>query len=669
MIDGKMVLEASAVVLDKGDALQRLRQMVGATGVVFMGDDTTDELAFAVVESPDAAVKVGPGPTRAQFRVESPAEVAHLLAGLTDARADHLFGAPSVPIDHHSFLSNQRAHALVDPKGRIVWFCHPNVDSGAVFAELLGSASNGYFSIAPADGGDVVEQQYVEGSLALETRWAEVTVADTIEWPAEATGPSSLLRMVTGTAPVRIEFSPRLDYGRAPTGLQTTRNGLRVNGAIEPLLLHAPGIEWTIEADGQHEVASALVEPGPDGFVIELSGAGIDRSVGALERRAATIDRWRDWLDTLVIPATYAAQVRQSAVVLKGLCHPAGSVFAAASCSLPSDFGGTRNWDYRYCWPRDSALAMQALAELGRDEEPLAFLRWLANVVSRLDNLAMVHPIYAFDGSDVPTEAEIGQLRGYAGSKPVRVGNAAEHQVQFDAFGAIAELVDTLSARGVPVAEFAPMLEHIVEVVSARWREPDNGIWEIRLAPRQHTHSKTMCWVTVDRVIGLFERLGLPVQPRWALLRDDIREDVLTNGFDPEAGCFTAWYGGVEPDAATLHVGLSGLVAADDPRFISTVKVIEDQLRSTSTVRRYRYADGLPGHDGGFHLCTSWLIDAYLSVGRRDDAVELFEAMLATAGPTGLFAEGWDAENQRALGNFPQAYSHLGIIRNAVRLG
>lgn len=667
-ITGKMVLEASAVKLDKGAALRRLRQTLGATAVLFTGDDVTDELAFAVMGGDDVAVKVGPGTTIAASHLEDPHDIARMLAELTELRSAALFGAPAASIDHHSFISNQQAHALIDPAARIVWYCHPRIDAGAVFAEILGGPSAGYFSVAPARAAAPLSQRYLDGSLIVETRWSDLRVVDYLDWPDQDAA-AALLRVVHGTEPVRIEFAPRLDYARTATGLERTKHGLRVSGALEPLILHSPGLEWEITWDGNHQSAHAVVTPPPDGIVLELSGVGISKREPEARRRVRTVERWDGWLDALTLPDRYRDEVAHSASVLAGLCHPSGAFLAAASCSLPSDFGGFRNWDYRYCWPRDSALAMLALVELDRYDEALSFLAWLEEVMEGVPSATMLRPVYALDGRDVPTEAEIASLRGYAGSRPVRIGNAAEHQVQFDAFGAVAELVHGLIVRGAPGADrFLPILDRLVEVIAARWQEPDHGIWEVRVAPRHHTHSKTMCWAAVNCTIGVYEHLGREVEPRVLQLREDIRAEVYDRGYDADAGFFTAWFGGFEPDAATLHVGLSGMVAADDLRFTGTIAAVEDQLRRGPTVLRYRYEDGLPGHDGGFHLCTSWLVDAYLLCGRVGDAVELFESMLGTAGPTGLFAEGWEPSARVALGNFPQAYSHLGVIRNAVRI-
>jgi len=349
---------------------------------------------------------------------------------------------------------------------------------------------------------------------------------------------------------------------------------------------------------------------------------------------------------------------------------PTGAILAAATTSLPEEIGGVRNWDYRYCWLRDAAMTARVLVDLGSLREADELLKWIAGVIERTGgHPEWLHPLYTIDGLPLGPEAVIETLPGYAGSRPVRVGNAANRQVQLDVFGPIADLVAAVAdARGALTDFERGVVEAMVEAVSRRWHEPDHGLWEPRLPPRHHVYSKVMCWLTVDRAIYLGERHGMAIQPGWRELRDKIAEDVLTNGWNDTVKAYTAAYDGDDLDAASLWVGLSGLLPDNDERFESTVLAIESELRSGPTVYRYNSDDGLPGVEGGFHICAAWLVEAYLRTGRRADAEELFQQILDCAGPTGLLPEQYDPATEHGLGNHPQAYSHLGLIRCALLL-
>jgi len=311
-----------------------------------------------------------------------------------------------------------------------------------------------------------------------------------------------------------------------------------------------------------------------------------------------------------------------------------------------------------------------ALVDLGSLAEAEAFLGWVDRaVINTGGHPERLHPLYTIDGSDLGPEAVIETLPGYAGSRPVRVGNAANRQVQLDVFGPVADLIAAVaSLRGSILDRELNVIEAMVEAVDRRWHEPDHGIWEARMSPRHHVYSKVMCWMTVDRAIKALVIAGRPAHPGWEALRDRIAENVLEYGWHEKVGAYTVAYGDIDMDAASLWIGLSGLLADDDPRFLSTVLKIEADLRSGPTVYRYKWDDGLPGREGGWHICAAWLIEAYLRTGRRADAVELFEQMLDCAGPTGLLPEQYDPEAERGLGNHPQAYSHLGLIRCALLL-
>ena len=672
------VIELLVIETDKGDALDALRHRVGATAVLFMGDSQADEGAFRTLRGPDVGVRVGIGDTSAPFRVADTEEVSHRLALLSDLRADWVAGAGAVPIEDHSLLSDQRTAALVTPGARITWLCAPRIDSAAVFAELVGGPAAGFFSVAPSDGTGPAEQRYVDDTLVLETRWPSLTVTDYLDVGEgranRLAGRTDLIRTVSGRGRVRVEFAPRLDFGRYETRLRIRDDGLEVVGAADLMALRAPGVVWQLADDGRHHTAVAEVEIDDDPLVLEFrcgTASLKPSSTPPDDRRASTAEFWSGWAGGLRSTSVEPDLIERSALTLKALCYgPTGAIVAAPTTSLPETLGGVRNWDYRYCWLRDAALSAAALVRLGSHGEAMGYLDWVLRVLDqRSDDPSRLHPLYLVTGRHLPPEADIAELPGYAGSRPVRVGNAAERQVQLDVFGPIVDLIALLGDAGAPLSsEHWRLVQAMVEAVEERWEEPDHGIWEARRPPRHHVYSKTMCWVTVDRALEVADEFVDDDHTEWRELRSQIAADLLERGWNSDVGSFTAAYDGSDLDASALAVGLWGLLEPGDSRFERTVERVEANLRDGPTVYRYHYDDGLPGQEGGFHLMTSWLVDAYLLVGRVDDARSLFADLVARVGATGLLSEEYDPQTGRALGNHPQAYSHLGLINNALNL-
>jgi trehalose-phosphatase len=668
--EGKEVLELAVVKTDKGNALDTLRHQVGATAAIFLGDDVTDEKAFARLAGPDLGVKVGDGDSLAAYRVPDTVDVAVVLAFILEERRGWLYGEQAPPIERLSMLANERSVALITPDARLTWLCHPGPDAPAVFADLLGGAGAGHFSIKPDRNGLPLGQRYLPNTMTVETRWSRLLVTDYLE-PDSPPHRTDLVRVVSGEAAAQLVFAPRPEFGGVPVTLVAEANGLKVLGTSEPIVLRAPDVEWKIVSDGLHDTATALVQPTPDKPVIlELRCGTTDLSAHELsevDRRARAGEYWSSWASTLKLPPVQSELVSRSALTLRGLVNTdTGGVLAAATSSLPEEIGGVRNWDYRYCWIRDAAMTVRELAQLGSIEEAEGYLRWLHGVLATLAGPERLHPLYTLSGSVIGAEAVIESLPGYAGSRPVRVGNLANHQVQLDVFGPVVELVKTLAeARGELRDQDWQMVRAMAEAVTRRWFEPDHGIWEERHVPRHRVYSRVMCWVTIDRAIRLGEVYDRPIPNGWPELRDDIAADVLEHGWNDEVQSFTTAYDGTDLDAASLFVGLSGLIDPSDERFQLTVTAIEAELRSGSTVYRYRRDDGLPGGEGGFHICAAWLIEAYLLTGRRTEANELFTQIIDATGPTGLLPEQYDPVAERSLGNHPQAYSHIGLIRCA----
>jgi trehalose-phosphatase len=668
--EGDQMLELSVVRTDKGAALNVLRHRCGATAALYVGDDVSAEQVFARLTGPDLGIRVGQGDTLAPFRIAGSAEVAAVLSYLAQERAAWLYGQQATPIERLSMLSNGRNVALVTPDARICWQCVPDPDAAALFADLVGGPAAGHFSIRPQRDALPLGQRYLPDTMTVETRWSQLVVTDYLD---HHTAPhrTDLIRVISGSAAAVVEFAPRPEFGQVPVRLLPVAEGLVVAGTSDPVVLRAPGISWEIISDGRHESARAVLRPSPGRpAVLELrcgTGDLAAHPVAEEQRRDRSGSHWSGWLAGLSLPARQRRLAARSALTLRALCQPGtGGIMAAATTSLPKEIGGVRNWDYRHCWLRDGALVAAALVSVGSTAEAGAFLGWVHRVLAGLPGPERLHPVYTLDGRVLGPEAVIDTLPGYAGSRPVRVGNLAAQQIQLDVFGPIVELVGALaSQRGHLEDAGWNLVKAMCEAVWQRWDEPDHGIWEERRVPRHHIHSKVMCWVAVDRAIRIADAQGRETEPGWLALREAIAADVLARGWNRRRQAFTAAYGGTDLDAASLHVGLSGLLDPADDRFRATVTAVEAELRSGCTVYRYRHDDGLPGQEGGYHLCTAWLIEAYLLTGRRLEAEELFDRFAATAGPTGLLPEEYDPVSERSLGNHPQAYSHLGLLRCA----
>jgi trehalose 6-phosphate phosphatase len=675
--DGKHVWELSVIETNKGSALELIRAQVGASAAVYLGDDLTDESAFAVLRGPDVSIKVGEGQSSAGLRLPDPESVARFLARLAEQRHARFSAAGFPPIQSLSLLSDLRTAALISAQAEVVWLCAPRLDSPAIFAALLGGPTAGRFSIGPADGATAISQRYLGASLVLETSFPGFRVLDYLDvsagQPQQRAGRVDLVRLVEGRGRVLIEYAPRLVSGRQPTALERTAQGLRVVGAADGVELYAPGVAFEIVREGGHDLARAEISLDEQTLLLELSygAAGSKRSVEAeRRRRKESLDWWHRWSLGLRLPSRWREPVLRSALTLRGLCHgPSGAIAAAATTSLPEGIGGVRNWDYRFCWPRDASLAAASLARLGSLAEGLALLDWLMQIIEELPSADRLRPIYLLSGQELWPEAEIAELVGYAGSRPVRVGNAAAGQVQLDVFGPIVDLVYVLAEQGAPLSiRHWRLVRQLVEAVARRWQEPDQGIWELRCEPRQHVHSKVMCWLAVERGARLGALVFGQPQPQWYQLAEQIRAEVLTCGFNGSLGYFTDTFGGSDLDGALLSLATTGLVPPDDPRLRATVTAIEAQLLRGLTVQRYLYEDGLPGREGGFHLLTAWLGQAWARLGEWGRAEELLEGLIRLAGPTGLLSEQYDGQLGLALGNHPQAYSHLGLIDLALEL-
>jgi len=680
LMRGHGVVEFTLWKVDKGIALERLRKRAAARVTVFVGDDRTDEEAFKSLTGGSVGIKVGPGETAAAYRVRSQGSVTALLQRMLMARRQWLSETAPRPIERHSVLSDQRTVMLVDETARVVWGCLPRADGGAVFAELLGGPRAGFFGVEPlTSGGEppVPSQAYLGDSMVLKTSWDRLSVTDYLDCSGgrayQRAGRSDLIRVLEGDGAVRVTLAPRFDFGRRATTIRVVDDGLEIEAGSEAMALYAPGVQWALRHDSGNDTATAEIRLRGESVTLELRGGLAHATPPRLaenDRRNQTVRFWSGWAASLRMPSVAPAAVLRSALVLKALCYgPTGAVFAAATTSLPEQLGGERNWDYRFCWPRDACLAAAALVRLGNTGVAMKLLDWLVSVVESVDAPERLRPIYTVTGEALWPEAEIGALSGYASSRPVRIGNAADSQVQLDVFGPIVDLVTMVAEAGLPVTpEHWRLVQAMVTAVAARWREPDHGIWEIRGAKRHHVHSRVMCWLAAHRGARIAEIVTGKPRGDWVALAAEIKDDVLAHGFSPERGSFTSAYGGGALDAASLWVLLSGFLPPDDPRSVATVRAVERELLEGPAVYRYREDDGIPGVEGAFLITAFWLAECLWMIGDSSSARDLFDRASALAGPTGMLSEQFDPRRRSALGNVPQAYSHLGLINAAVRL-
>ncbi len=669
---GKAVIELSVVHAVKADAVDLLRHRVGATSVLFVGDDVTDESVFTALGGPDVGVKVGPGQTAASWRVPAPADVADLLFDLVAQRERWLLGGHASAIEEYVLLSNRRSVALLSPLGSIDWFCAPDPDSPATFAALLGDESSGHFGVRPVGGGPPLAQAYVPGTLTARTRWPGLSVLDYMPLPEPGDSTSvRIVRRITGSEHAEISFVPRPQFGAGSVTIEPIEDGLLVVAGTDRMVLVAPHVTWCIDDASGRPTATAVVDPRAGDVVLELR-YGTSEIAPAKESepsvRARTEREWRAWLQALDLPGIRPEEEARSALTLRALAHPDGGILAAATSSLPERVGGVRNWDHRYSWLRDAAMAARELVAVGSRQEAEAFVGWLLRLVEAGTAPRDLHPVYTVLGHRVASEAVIDTLPGYAGSRPVRVGNAARGQFQLDAYGLVIALVDELSERrGHVTGPEWELVRALVETVAERWQQPDHGIWEVRSQPRHHTHSRMMCWLALDRALRIATRAGTEEPPGWLALREAIVDDVETRGWDSGRRAYVAAYDLPEADAAVLHGLLEGYPAPPG-RVVDTVAFVERELRRAGGVYRYTHEDGLPRGEAAMHACSAWLAGVYVRMGAIEDAVQMLDAMLAASGAAGLLPEQVDPLTERGLGNHPRAYSHLGVLAVARRL-
>jgi GH15 family glucan-1,4-alpha-glucosidase len=579
-------------------------------------------------------------------------------------------------IENYALLGDTRTLALVSKHGSIDWLCAPRPDSGACFAALLGQPRHGCWSIAPADDSACSTRCYRDGTLVLETEFScasgRVRIVDCMLPEQSLPHVVRVVEGIEGVVPMRMELIIRFDYGRVVPWVRKHDGALLAIAGPDALTLRTPlatrGEQLTTVAE--FEVSAGQRVP----FVLcwHPSNEPAPAAVAADESVANAERWWRSWIAQCTYSGPWRDAMVRSLVTLKALTYsPTGGILAAATTSLPERPGGVRNWDYRYCWLRDATFTLYALKLSGYHAEASAWRNWLRRAIAGSPSQLQV--MYGVAGERRIPELTLDWLPGYEHSQPVRLGNAAIGQFQLDVYG---EVIDALhQGRRAALDGDAmswPVEAKILGFLEDAWREPDASLWEVR-GPNQHfTHSKLMAWVAFDRGVKAIERFGLkgPLE-RWRRLRDEIRNEVLTRGYDARRGTFTQAFGSSKVDAALLMMPLVGFLPAGDPRMVGTVAAIERELMHDGLVARYRTedgADGLPAGEGVFLLCSFWLADNYALMGRLDEARELFERLLALRNDVGLLAEEYDPHARRMLGNFPQAFSHVGMINTIFNL-
>jgi GH15 family glucan-1,4-alpha-glucosidase len=587
-------------------------------------------------------------------------------------------GPIAAPIEDYGLIGDTETAGLVCVDGSIDWLCLPRFDSGACFAALLGDRDNGHWRIAPADPSARARRHYLDDTLVLVTEFAcgdgAVRLIDFMP-PRVATriDQHDVVRIVEGVrgrVAMEMDLTIRFDYGSIVPWVTTEGGRLRAVAGPNSIVVDTP-----VELHGEDHATTASFSVGagdrvPFALTWSPSHVAVPDPVGAEESLSQTVEWWRQWSSRSTAEGDLRATIGRSLITLKALTYaPTGGIVAAPTTSLPEQLGGVRNWDYRYVWLRDATFTLYALITGGYRAEAARWRDWLLRAVAGSPQDLKI--MYGLGGERRLPEMELPWLAGYEGSRPVRVGNDAYRQIQLDTFG---EVIDTLwlaRRAGLEAEEGVWDLERaLLEHLETIWQHDDHGLWEVRGPKRSFTHSRLMSWVAFDRAIKTVEESGLegPVG-RWRAIRDEIRAEIMQRGFDADRNTFVQAYGSDALDAALLLVPQVGFLPPTDPRVEGTVDAVIQELGVDDVlVRRYHHRetdDGLSGGEGAFLICSFWLVDALALLGRMDEARHRFEGLLEIRNDLGLLAEEYDPVQERMLGNFPQAFSHVGLIDSA----
>ena len=580
-------------------------------------------------------------------------------------------------IEDYAMIGDLQTAALVSRNGSIDWLCLPAFDSAACFAALLGGEDAGFWRIAPQDAGDCTERSYRTDTLILESLWhtddGTVRLIDAMPPRGEAADVVRIVEGVSGSVTMHMQMRLRFDYGSIVPWMRHSDGMLAAVAGPDAAWLKTP---VTLVGKDLTTYAEFTVSAGDRvPFVLTYQPSHMNRPKTAEPEQALqdTEDFWRQWIGQAT-KAPDDEAVRRSLIVLKALTYaPTGGIVAAATTSLPEELGGSRNWDYRYCWLRDATFVLEALLAAGYVLEAKAWREWLLRAIAGSPDELQI--MYGLDGRRRLPEATLEWLDGYEGSRPVRTGNAAAKQFQLDVWGEVLDALHVSREAGIASENAAWDLQRaLIDFLEQHWADPDNGLWEVR-GPRRHfVHAKVMAWVGMDRAVQAVERFGLdgPVE-RWRSVRQEIHDEVCAKGFDTDRGTFTQFYGSHGLDAALLLIPRVGFLPWDDPRVVGTVDAVQKELLRNGFLLRYDTTadgnvDGLSGTEATFIACTFWLVDALAGIGRASEATDLFDRLLRLRNDVGLLSEEYDVSAGRQVGNTPQAYSHVGLINAATRL-
>jgi GH15 family glucan-1,4-alpha-glucosidase len=584
---------------------------------------------------------------------------------------------PGPRIEDYALIGDCETAALVSRQGSIDWLAWPRFDSPACFAALLGTKDHGRWLIAPRDPDARVSRRYSDGSLILETTFETAEGAVMLRDFMPMRGKNSdIVRTVTGLRG-RVEMATeiifRFSYGSIVPWVTRLESGcIRAIAGPDMVLLRT---RVPLHGSGLTTVGEFAIEKGQSASFVLTWGPSHEpppRSVDPDDALAATAGFWRDWNARCTYRGNWSDAVRRSLLTLKALTYaPTGGIVAAPTTSLPEFIGGPRNWDYRYCWLRDATFTLLALMDAGYYDEAAAWRDWLVRAAAGSPGQAQI--MYGLSGERHLLEWEVTWLPGFAGSRPVRVGNAAHAQFQLDVYGEVMDALHQARLGGIAETEEGWQLQRaLARHVESVWGTPDQGIWEVRAEPEHFTHSKVMAWVALDRAIKGVEKFGLKGSAdQWRRARQKIHDEVCLRGYDAKQGCFTQAYGSPHLDASLLLMPLVGFLPATDERVRNTISCIERRLVVDGLVLRYDTEltdDGLPPGEGAFLACSYWLADAYVISGRHDEARALFERLLELRNDVGLLSEEYDPVQRRFLGNFPQAFSHVALVTTALNL-
>lgn len=594
-----------------------------------------------------------------------------------------------LPIGAYAVIGDCHTAVLIGPDGSIDWYCPGRFDAPAVFCRVLDARRGGFLETVPT-GRIARSRQYVGATNVLQTSFqcegGRARAFDfmpirqkTLSWAGDDIGTSNtvvrLIDGLDGEIEMNLCFRPSFDFGRVSTEIRVFPSGVIASAGGQYLTLSCPSAHLQVGTDAAAR-ARLRIRAGerlPIALTFAQDEETARAALDALDRSEElerTLQYWDLWAGRCTYRGRYHEEVTRSALALKLLDHePSGALVAAPTTSLPEEVGGVRNWDYRYTWLRDSSLVLYALHLIGYHDEAMDFFGWLEDICIRCRGDVRI--MYRVDGSSHLPERILDHLEGYRASRPVRVGNAAVDQVQLDVYGEVLDAAHLCheQMRHPVRADLWQILSFLADRAAARWREPDWGIWEVRGGRRHFLHSKLQCWVALDRAVSLAEGSGLPGNiAQWKRTRAEIRRTILDDGFSRTAGAFTQVLGGTALDASALTIPLVGFLPATDPRVRSTVARIREQLMSNGLVYRYLTDDGLPGGEATFALCSFWLVDNLALSGELDEARELFEHIVGFANDLGLLSEQINPVSGELLGNFPQGFTHLALIRSALNI-